>query len=449
MIQAKEGRMVDEYGRQWLLNGVNARVEGIFDVTFDDGRERLEPIPEFDQSDAEAMVHMGFNFLRLCINWSGLEPKEGAFSEAYLARIDALLQQCQKAGLYVLIDFHQDAWSKEIGEDGAPLWAIIPPPQQPLGGPLNDLNKRRVSREAVQASQSFLMNTEGIQDRFMPAWRLVATRYAQQSHVIGFEPMNEPVGALVPEGQKRLLAFYWRAASELRRAGATQPIWLEPETMRNRFLSAPLLESPFPDPNVVYEPHLYPPGLDGLRFEGFVERLTKTFDAMVKEGASWGGPVVIGEWGWHPDDERAEEYFDAIFQLADERHIGLTFWLWKENCQGSWGFYDFKGADGWAPRTQGIERFSRPRALAVPGVLKSHKFDPKTGVLNVTFESRGGEAAPLLHIPAHRYPDGFVATLNDAEIQIQIDEGTRRCLLPWKGEAGEHRVEIRPKKSAP
>ncbi|HEY6035212.1 MAG TPA: hypothetical protein VIV58_13150, partial [Kofleriaceae bacterium] len=35
----------DDQGRIALLHGVNARIAGVFDVTFDDGRTALEPIP--------------------------------------------------------------------------------------------------------------------------------------------------------------------------------------------------------------------------------------------------------------------------------------------------------------------------------------------------------------------------------------------------------------------
>ena len=42
--------MVDRSGRQVVLRGVNARVQGLFDVTFDDGRIALQPIPAFTLS---------------------------------------------------------------------------------------------------------------------------------------------------------------------------------------------------------------------------------------------------------------------------------------------------------------------------------------------------------------------------------------------------------------
>src|SRR5439155_5840851 len=48
-------RLLDERRREVTLRGVNARVEGIFDVTFDDGRLPLEAIPVFDDGDAATM----------------------------------------------------------------------------------------------------------------------------------------------------------------------------------------------------------------------------------------------------------------------------------------------------------------------------------------------------------------------------------------------------------
>ena len=145
----------DADGRVVLLRGVNARVDGVFDVTFDDGRQALEPIPALDDGDCTRMRQLGLDLLRLPINWSGIEPTRGIYDEAYLDRVDAAVQCAARAGLVVLIDLHQDAYSKEIGEDGAPLWAIQPPPTMLLGGPLTDLGDRRLSTQVQAAFATF------------------------------------------------------------------------------------------------------------------------------------------------------------------------------------------------------------------------------------------------------------------------------------------------------
>ena len=172
------GAFVDGQGREVRLHGVNARVSGLFDVTFDDGRTALEPIPTFTKSDAANMRSVGFNALRLPLNWSGLEPTEsGGFVKAYLDRIAEVVGIARDAGLFVMLDMHQDAYSKEIGEDGAPLWAIVPAPATKLGGPLLDLEQRRLSKPVADAFATFFgASADGarLQTRFAKAIAEVA-----------------------------------------------------------------------------------------------------------------------------------------------------------------------------------------------------------------------------------------------------------------------------------
>src|SRR5688572_21021045 len=121
---AQEGVLVDDRGRQRVLRGLNARVEGIFDVTFDDGRTAVETIPPFGEEDCRFIAEeLGMNHLRLPVNWSAIEPVRGSYETEYVDRILALAEACHAHGVATLVDLHQDAYSKHIGEDGAPLWA--------------------------------------------------------------------------------------------------------------------------------------------------------------------------------------------------------------------------------------------------------------------------------------------------------------------------------------
>lgn len=103
-------------GRELSLRGVNARIEGLFDVTFADGRVALEPIPALSMADAQAMVRYGFNVLRLPINWSGLEPHEGELSEAYFDKLDEVVNLARDAGLYVLLDFPRTPGQRRLAK---------------------------------------------------------------------------------------------------------------------------------------------------------------------------------------------------------------------------------------------------------------------------------------------------------------------------------------------
>jgi endoglycosylceramidase len=465
-IRAENGRMMDEYGRQWLFRGVNAKYEYLFDVLFSDGRTRNEMLGEFDEKlDPPETARLGFNFVRLCITWSGLEPTEGTFSQSYLELLDKVVSEYEKAGVYVLLDFHEDGFSKEVGEDGAPLWAILPPPAELLSGPLwpegglqcpcGNLDQRRISKTVMDAFQSFFTNTENIQDRFMPAWKLVAQRYGNRRGVAGFEAMNEPMVSHVTGGMQLLDDFHVKAAAALRTVNPRHAYWLEPEVVtRNWTCEAPRRAKPFPDANVVYTPHLYPHLCLGFpeshNYEDWTKNLAATFNSMIAEGNSYGAAVVLGEWSVGLVSESDFPYMDAFHTMADQRNIGLARWYWRGHsadpeCGGSGTTYCYRTKDNtWAIMQPGTDHFSRPFPLAVPGRLVKNEFD-RVATLAFAFEAKGGEAAPLVYIPAHRYPAGFNVLVDGKAFDVKTDGPTQRALLPWDGKAGRHEVVISPK----
>jgi hypothetical protein len=113
----------DARGRTVILRGFNIKVDPLFDVTFDDGTPPRESIPPFDANDLAAIRQSGFNLLRLPVNWSAFEPERGHYQTSYLDRVAQVLDLVRPFGLYVLLDLHEDGWSKWLCEDGAPKWA--------------------------------------------------------------------------------------------------------------------------------------------------------------------------------------------------------------------------------------------------------------------------------------------------------------------------------------
>lgn len=68
---------------------------------------------------------LGFTVLRLPVVWEALEPAgPGRHDEAYLAHVRALVALCTRHGLRVLVNPHQDLWSRFAGGSGAPLWTL-------------------------------------------------------------------------------------------------------------------------------------------------------------------------------------------------------------------------------------------------------------------------------------------------------------------------------------
>lgn len=440
-VAVVDQRLTDALGRQVVLRGVNARIEGVFDVTFDDGRERLQPLPDFTEADAMAMSAAGFNFLRLPVNWSGIEPEEGQFDTAYLERVDAVIELCERYGIRVLVDFHQDAWSKHIGEDGAPLWAIVPPPTALLEGPLNDLNARRASAQVLAASRSFFANTDGLQDRFIPAWKHLAARYADRAIVVGFQPMNEPVVALAGADNEQLYAFYDRTLAALREVNPTHAFWVEPDSLRNLLNEAPLADDPLPDSNVVYCPHLYP-GVSGTDFStasDWSSWLAEPIAGMFDEAASWEGALVVGEWGADPRSASFETYAQPLIDALADEGGGWAFWVWKEISQGFWGFFD-QAADGtWVERATAFAVLGQPYVSAVPGVLTAHRWDPVAQTLQATFTSAGSEGP--LELRGARLGTGTLELTID-DVTINTVAGPGWAAAEWQPTSGEHTLHL-------
>jgi len=254
--------------------------------------------------------------------------------------------------------------------------------------------------------------------------------------------MNEPSTAGLPDGFRRLQQFHEAAGRELRRLDARHALWMEPDSLRNNLLVSDRRDTPFPDPNSVYEPHLYPYMLHPENnVEAWTEALRATFRSMVEEAEASGSALYVGEWGTRPSSAEAFPYVRAVQRASDEVLAGQAFWVWKECSQGFWGFYDFDaGCTPAGERTDGMREVGTPHASAVPGALLEHSFDPDTRVLKVRFRASGGEGPPLLRLPALWYPAGARILRGG----LVAATGTGSVQLPWEGGAGEFEIEVRP-----
>ncbi len=109
----------DDQGRVVILRGVNmagnSKVPPFMPIT---GASMLDPLPAW-----------GFNTIRLLFTWEAFEPTRCTFESSYLSYYEQVVQWAQARGIYVMVDFHQDAYSRfslnGCGE-GFPSWAVTP-----------------------------------------------------------------------------------------------------------------------------------------------------------------------------------------------------------------------------------------------------------------------------------------------------------------------------------
>ena len=244
-LHIKNDWFVDGLGRQVILRGVNLGGDSKTPCPnggtqhysdFSDHRTisfvgRPFPLNEADEH-LRRIAHWGFNCLRLITTWEAVEhagPKQ--YDQEYLDYFESICRKAGEHGLYVIIDFHQDVWSRMSGGDGAPGWTL-----EAVG---LDFKKFAQTSAAKVMQQSFdYNNPSGRQDSYpqmswasnyrMPAngimWTLfwagnaitpefvidglnvqeylqshllgameaVALRVKAMPHVIGFDSLNEP-----------------------------------------------------------------------------------------------------------------------------------------------------------------------------------------------------------------------------------------------------------------
>src|SRR5205814_7119695 len=104
--------IVDDAGRVVVAHGVNIM------------RKTSPYYPSrFGEQDARFLADEGFTVARIGFIWEAVEPSPGVYDDAYIRRIADLDDLLARYGIRTLVDFHQDAWSRADGGDGAPAWA--------------------------------------------------------------------------------------------------------------------------------------------------------------------------------------------------------------------------------------------------------------------------------------------------------------------------------------
>src|SRR5947209_15224215 len=118
-------QVLDPNGRTVLLKGVNA--DGIVDyfrpdlatpyptdpASYANGAcppddPSVEGVPACELDFAQ-MHALGYSAIRLNLSWSLLEPQPGRIDRRYLNRIAQIVGWARAAGIYVVLDMHQDA----------------------------------------------------------------------------------------------------------------------------------------------------------------------------------------------------------------------------------------------------------------------------------------------------------------------------------------------------
>ena len=399
----------------------------------------------------------------------------GQYDQAYLDRIKSVVELCAQGGIQVLVDFHQDAYSKEIGEDGAPLWAITPAPIDPnKGGSLN-LLPLRLSTQTNEAFASFWRNEQvtgkGLQDHYIAAITHVAEAVNGTPAVIGVDLFNEPwllhaQSLLTAQGKNpqlnldMLYAFYAKAIPAVRAALPNKLIMFEPDVAKNDPASIPPGSTSQPPytatvpragamavgghglrPALLHQELLLPgdaaAGCPNVRPDD--PDITANLNNSMAEAKAFGSPLLLGEFGFTPKAAQYQATINAIYAQTNKNAISTAQWLWKEESQDSWGFFDYSTGTP-VLRSEAAAATAQPYPQAVSGKLTSAAFDQGSQTLTVNFVYADTKGPNLIFVPTeYGFKGGYevkcgqdvvqtVAELARRLAQRRVREGRRKGL---------------------
>jgi len=474
-------QIVDANGRTVLLRGVN--INGIRDDYVDSATPLQTPYPidpaAYDNGacpargtgvptipicapDAAQLRSFGYDAVRLPVSWSLLEPQPGAIDQTYIERIAQIVAWFKQAGIYTVIDMHQDAWSKYVftapGEicpppfdtvagaheaDGAPAWASTHlTPACMLDG------IREIDPAVEEDFQKFWIDAPGsdgigLQEHFSSVVLALVQRFQGEPAVAGYELFNEPLPGLlvVPElvDLSETFPFYARLIGSVTAAvpDFRQLFFIEPDALRNvtdqrsEFTPWALFST---YPNVVYAPHIYThvftpdAELASLLPSAVLAPLfplSSGYANAVGDAQALGLPLWVGEFGNDVSDDST--ILSGHYQLEDQYAIGSSLWLWKQDGTDN-------NTDGFAvmhgpfpvgvPFPSRIKYSSRVYPLYTAGTIQSLDYDPALGSFDLLAESPPVAVGDTAHATVLFVPAAFSAPIQAEGAQIQqIDNG--------------------------
>ena len=424
--RVRGGFIRDEEGRALVLRGVNLA-----------GGHKAAPYFSFQKPADFARVRddWGMGTIRFLITWAAVEPKKGVFDEAYLDALAERMDWARAAGLFVVLDMHQDVYGEGFasgGGDGAPRWTCDEAHYAAFEPNTSQWFWNYLSPDVLACYDQFWGSTE-LRAEYAEAWRRVATRLEGYDDVIlGFDPMNEPYwGSYVITGFEAsvLQGFYEELVPKVREIRPEWIAFLEPASSRNLGVTTGLTKMPFVD--VVYSPHSYDRDAEsGMGFDP-AQRDVVLANArdLSKEATALGAGLWIGEYGGMADAPGIVDYMTAEYDAFGAMAAGTTYWAYDEG-----GGYSMLDADG-VEREPLISTLIRPWPERVAGDPVSYAFDPSTSTFTLEYRPDRKIAAPtVISIPARVYPGGYSVKCDGCETN-ELDGALEITSPPWGDEA--------------
>ena len=403
--------MVDEYNRHFIPNGMVIVTE-----------DQLGDLPDLSQESYQQMRDKGINIqvIRLCLTRIGGWPGS-KFKEDFFKRVDNHIFRAKENGIKTMFKLTlYDLTKESYGELKEEQWAAL------------------------------LNNENGTFDLYLKAWKNVFLRYKNESSVIGYDLLNEPLAGhgggkreypwvLFPKVFKNASYFeknffiplYNTVIEELNIISPEKYALIQwwhyvPNDHRQIGLPSAPTSVGIKGRNIFYAPHYY-----GDNPEAMMERYLN--DALHLKV-----PIIIPEYGaptFNVTDNDIETQllyklnFIKTVDLFDRYCIGLVKAWWcgsgtlnAKLSDRTWAMFMGNSHANGSERKYLMDMVCRPRPLAIAGVVNAFHFDFATRKFTMDFKSSNNQSVSEIYLPVKRhYPDGCRIQIDDIELTITTE----------------------------
>jgi endoglycosylceramidase len=418
----------DDAGGVVILRGAdvagNAKVPPFRAITADG---QLDPLPKW-----------GMNVVRLLFTWEAYEPAPGSYDDAYLAYYEGVVDAAAARGLWVVVDFHQDAFSRAAlggcGE-GFPQWALPPAvtPAVPDNGPAcADWGQRMLGDPDLKTTwDAFYADSNGARTRYLAMIARVAAALRDRPAVVGYDLLNEPGG----DERTQIGPLYEDAARAVRAVHPAAMVFVSPANITSAGDATNLVRPTFD--NFAYAPHYYDPTL--ILFHGWQgSDESAAFTEMTGTARAWGVPLFLGEWGAPPSVDEVGGYLGAIGRQLDLALASAAQWAytpgWTAAAKDGWDVEDFSIVDdSGATRANFRARpFARRIAGTPTALVVGDEADAKKNAMQLSWTNDPAAGATELFAPAAWF-GGAVEVSADGDVSCARDGDLVRCTSATSG----------------
>lgn len=438
-IRAEGVFFEDALGRATLVRGVNAGGRAKFPPFFpfpfaESGYEGQEDAAPFDDEMAQyidKIEEWGLTAVRLPFSWEAVEPVRGEYDAVFTDRLVRFAQAFSDRDIRVILDFHQDVFSRSFCGDGFPLWAQSDP-ERPIP-PIEECDSwfmqyMNGDNDVGIEFARFWENEDGLQDALMEMWRHVIQATAHVDGVVGAELINEPWEGPIDQAVwakdylKPLLERFYDLVQEER----AELVVFFGSAGTDTATGNTAVHKPERD-GVAFAPHFYDPTVYVFGTSRGIWNPPKILGRFWDTALEWNVPVLVGETGCRTAVVGCDRYTRAVFETLDSFPMHATHWEYSATID-DWNDEGFGVVEFGGVERPAADELVRVYPLALAGTWGSFVFDREALRAELSFDARADEWSEVV-VPSRLYPDGVHVAAEGARVCVSGDASGERLLV--------------------